>query len=174
MYLACIGAAWERGHALAVLPAHTLPGVSDSPKALLKPSPSPSLSPQRCCTWWNSTWKRGSLTKKQLLSSIWRHQDTRGRASGERPKATVSCALGQAGVGRSREAGRGRSMHYGSRQGQKDQIKKGWGGPHTVRTNNRGGQSGQGLQAQGEWPLHLPARTPCLAPQSTTPASTHS
>lgn len=78
------------------------PGVSDSPKALLKPSPSPSLSPQRCCTWWNSTWKRGSLTKKLLPSSIWRHQDTRGRASGERPQATVSCALGsgQAGVGR--------------------------------------------------------------------------
>lgn len=33
-------------------------------------------------------------------------------------------------------------MCCGSRQGQKDKIKKGWGGPHTMRTNIRGGQRG--------------------------------
>lgn len=61
-----------------------------------------------------------------------------------------------------RQGGReGYSMCCGSRQGQKDKIKKGWGGPHTVRTNIRGGQrAGQSLQAQGEWHLQLPVRTP--------------
>lgn len=57
-------------------------------------------------------------------------------------------------------------MGCDSRQGQKDKIKKGWGGPHTARTNIRGGQrAGQSLQPQGEWQLHLPVRPPYPAPE---------
>lgn len=55
--------------------------------------------------------------------------------------------------GRGREAGRGRSMDCGSRQGQKDQIKKDWGGPHIVRTNSRGGRAARACRHRESVPF---------------------
>lgn len=52
--------------------------------------PLPCLCLQRCCTWLNSTWRRGSQTKKPSPSLTWRHQDSSGRTSGKRSRATVS------------------------------------------------------------------------------------
>lgn len=44
---------------------------------------------QRCCTWWSSTWRRGSLTKKPSPSLTWRRQDTSTKTNGKRSPATV-------------------------------------------------------------------------------------
>lgn len=76
---ACAG--WG-SHSVALVPPPALPGES--------PQPLPLCALQRCCTWWNSTWRRASLMRKLSPSSTWRHRDTSVRTSGKRSGAMVS------------------------------------------------------------------------------------